>query len=53
MVSALEMRSGVSIVLPYSPVGWFETFEGQALLIEDTVDQATFVRGVLNYVLVA
>jgi hypothetical protein len=51
-IGALEIRSGVAIVLPYSPVGWFETFEGQALLIEDIAVQATFIRGVIDYVLV-
>lgn len=50
LTGQMQPTQGGGFVLPFSPVGWFETLEGQLLNLE--LSGAQSVDGVLKYVLV-
>lgn len=50
LTGQMQPTQGGGFVLPYNPVGWFETTAGELLNME--LSGAQSVDGVLNYVLI-
>lgn len=48
LTGQMTMATGIPIVLPYNPLGWFETVAGELLNLE--LSGAVSVDGVLDYI---